>query len=174
MNFHELLLLSPCVIRYSLAIRLFAIAVQENKHPKNTLISLLKLTHLKPFSAPRIEHAIAWWHWMVEYHWSWVKYESNMEWDKYDILWRKSWSSRLPHCWFLRSKYHGKWFFLRFAIWSLKRLPCFISPQKFDRVKSHCITNSEGDTGYNFTISARFTRATLTSYVILIQITRIF
>ena len=53
-------------------------------------------------------------------------------------------------------------------------MPYCISPQKLDLVKSYYIKNSKGDTGYNFTIWARFTRVTLTSYAILTNNTDIF
>ena len=53
-------------------------------------------------------------------------------------------------------------------------MPCFITPQKLDRDKSHFITNSEGDTGYTKTILARFTRVTLTFYTNVTQMTLTF
>ena len=43
-------------------------------------------------------------------------------------------------------------------------MPCFISQQELDRDKSHCNTNSEGDSCYTWTIWAQFTRVTLTFF----------
>ena len=53
-------------------------------------------------------------------------------------------------------------------------MPCFISLQELDRDKSHCITNSEGDSCYAWTILAQFTRVTLTFFANLTCDTYIF